>query len=216
MNVVDSRPRRAARRSDQAGCRRPLRRRPTAPRDPRHLARERSRSATGRGTDCGRAYPACSTRRARNATPRMASSIRALRSGTCSRRGGTGADRYAKARTASRGTSASSSVRAPIPESRPPPRSSAGVDAEAGLSWRTQIYDSRHQLVRRISVLRTTRRESGALSGKIVSIAGSDAGATETEVYSGDADAYAVPVDAFALLDGQAAAVTRRGTHEEP
>jgi hypothetical protein len=78
------------------------------------------------------------------------------------------------------------------------------VDADAGLSLRTQLYDGKGAAVRSIAVVTTLRKESGLLAAKKVSIAAGGE-ITEVETYSGD-EHYDVPADAFAKLEGQPAA----------
>jgi negative regulator of sigma E activity len=78
------------------------------------------------------------------------------------------------------------------------------VDANAGLSLRTQLFDGKGALVRSVAVVATMRKESGLLAAKKVAIAAGDK-LSEAETYSGD-EHYEVPADAFAKLEGQAAA----------
>lgn len=78
------------------------------------------------------------------------------------------------------------------------------VDADAGLSLRTQLYDGKGAAVRSIAVVTTLRKESGLLAAKKVSIAAGGE-ISEVETYSGD-EHYDVPADAFAKLEGQPAA----------
>jgi len=76
------------------------------------------------------------------------------------------------------------------------------IDADAGISLRTQLFDSHGALVRDITVVTTMRKESGLLAARKVTVAVSDK-RTEVETYSGD-EHYEVPVGAFAKLEGQA------------
>jgi hypothetical protein len=78
------------------------------------------------------------------------------------------------------------------------------IDAEAGLSLRTQLFDGHGALVRSITVVATLRKESGLLAAKKVTIAAGDK-LSEVETYSGD-EHYEVPPEAFATLEGQPAA----------
>jgi len=78
------------------------------------------------------------------------------------------------------------------------------IDANAGLSLRTQLLDGKGTLVRSVSVVTTMRKESGLLAAKKVSIAAAGR-ISEAETYSGD-EHYDVPADAFAKLEGQPAA----------
>jgi negative regulator of sigma E activity len=78
------------------------------------------------------------------------------------------------------------------------------IDADAGLSLRTQLFDGKGTPVRSVSVATTMRKESGLLAAKKVSIA-AGGNISEVETYSGD-EHYDVPADAFAKLAGQPAA----------
>jgi negative regulator of sigma E activity len=77
------------------------------------------------------------------------------------------------------------------------------IDADAGLSLRTQFFDGQGALVRGITVVTAMRKESGLLAAKKVTIAAGNK-ITEAEAYSGD-EHYEVPADAFAKLEGAAA-----------
>jgi negative regulator of sigma E activity len=77
------------------------------------------------------------------------------------------------------------------------------VDAEGGLSLRTQFFDGQGALLRSITVVDTLRKESGLLGAKKVVIAAGNK-ITEAEAYSGD-EHYEVAADAFAGLEGAAA-----------
>jgi hypothetical protein len=79
------------------------------------------------------------------------------------------------------------------------------VDKGAGLSLRTQLFDSRRTLLRTISVERTIRRESGLLAAKKLTVAAADNTVTEIEVYGGD-EHYAISAETFAPLDHPPAA----------
>jgi hypothetical protein len=79
------------------------------------------------------------------------------------------------------------------------------VDKDAGLSLRTQLFDSRRALVRTITVEQTMRKESGTMAAKRMSITGADNSVTEVEVYGGD-EHYAIAAGTFAPLGPQPAA----------
>lgn len=76
------------------------------------------------------------------------------------------------------------------------------VDADEGLSLRTQFFDGQGALLRSITVATTMRKESGRLAAKKVTIAAGNK-ITEAEAYSGD-EHYEVAADAFAGLEGAA------------
>lgn len=78
------------------------------------------------------------------------------------------------------------------------------VDADNGLSLRTQFFDARHGLVRSIAVLATIARESGRLAAKKLAVTSGN-GVTEAEVYSGD-EHYRIPAGTFSLPEARPAA----------
>jgi hypothetical protein len=79
------------------------------------------------------------------------------------------------------------------------------IDKDAGLSLKTQLFDSRHTLIRTVAVERTRRRESGLLAAKTLTVATADNTVTEIEIYGGD-EHYAVTATTFAPLDHRPAA----------
>jgi len=74
------------------------------------------------------------------------------------------------------------------------------VDPGGRLALKTQLYGSRHMLLRTISVEKTMRKDSGLKAAKRLTVAGVGASVSEIEVYSGD-EHYAVPADTFARLE---------------
>ena len=76
------------------------------------------------------------------------------------------------------------------------------VDPDTKLSLRTQLFDSRHALIRTISVGQVIRKQSGYGAAKRLSIVSADNSLTEVEVYGGD-EHYAITAATFAPLDSQ-------------
>jgi hypothetical protein len=74
------------------------------------------------------------------------------------------------------------------------------IDLDGRLSLNTQLFGSRHTLVRTIAVQKTMRKDSGFKAAKRLTVAGAGGAVSEIEVYSGD-EHYAVPAETFASLD---------------
>lgn len=74
------------------------------------------------------------------------------------------------------------------------------LDAAAGLALKTEIFDSRHALLRAITVDKSLRNGAGGLFAKRMTIRGADGSVTVVEVYGGD-EHYGIGQDTFAALD---------------
>ena len=74
------------------------------------------------------------------------------------------------------------------------------VVSDGELSLRTELFDERHALVRRILVTQTARRESGALAARQFMVSGVGGRTTEVQVYSAD-ERYFIDADVFSLLN---------------
>ena len=79
------------------------------------------------------------------------------------------------------------------------------VNAEAGLAFRTELFDGHRAPVRTIAVEQSLRKASGLAFVKHITIVSADRSATEVEVYGGDEN-YLVGADTFAALDARPAA----------
>jgi hypothetical protein len=78
------------------------------------------------------------------------------------------------------------------------------VDPQAGIAWRTDFFNSRHALLRSISVRQAMKRAHGQLAAKRFVVTTVGRGTTEVEVYGGDEE-YAIVAETFAPLDVRAA-----------
>lgn len=74
------------------------------------------------------------------------------------------------------------------------------LDAAASLALKTEIFDSRHALLRAITVDKSLRKGAGGLFAKRMTIRSADGSVTVVEVYGGD-EHYGIGQDTFAALD---------------
>ena len=77
------------------------------------------------------------------------------------------------------------------------------VDAEAGLAFRTELFDGHRAPARTIVVEQSLRKASGPAFVKRITIVSADK-STEIDVYAGDEN-YVVAADTFAALDARPA-----------
>ena len=74
------------------------------------------------------------------------------------------------------------------------------VDQEEAFSWKTEIFDHNHRLLRTISVKRALRSEAGVLAAKKMVIDLPGKSSSDIQVYSGD-EHYHITPETFALID---------------
>lgn len=70
------------------------------------------------------------------------------------------------------------------------------VDKSAGLALQTQLFDTRHQLVRTLSVAKLAAKDAGGMLAKKLLITDADHAVSEAELYSGD-EHYTVTESTF-------------------